>query len=774
MSLQSLLQIVAWCFLVVVYSAPASSLLAQTSPPISGTTIDDVLTHPQSQSFWIERKAGTTTMGDPRSYYNKVTNYSGLTFDIGNNKALANIGLNGEIKTLTIYRDSYRASCDPAKGFPGVWLAKDSSSFGSYSYSVEMDGQTNDLAKVDWDCRTGLLDNIFPLTELHDPKGRFTAKLITFAPISADGQTRLRGVIYGLQLHNTAQSAITGIIHLPKMFTGSQTDRGKASSWAQYDPFDFEIGLADRPDFTDHIAFNLKPQQTIWVPTILYMPGEPTIDQINARSSLAWLNDTWAFYRHLLGRVQTAGDPYIGEFYERQMMEVFLSIAMSGTDKLAGSNWGSYPATRQIWAKDCFYACLPFMSADPFLARKMILWFDEFGVRQKGQLVEGGINHSISLSVASVLLAGLYYQQTGDVDFFTQHPELKQSWLRLLSELVQTRVDPDVWLFPTRYISDGRLECDYHTGSNIAVWRALQGFSRILRDVYRDPTNAQLYSGIADNVHAAILAKTVIPGSFGPQFIEGTHRDGSPPLMYSDGEESDTTLMPFYGFCRYDEPTYLNFMHFCMTTQNKAYNAQTHAINWISSPGRPSTISTAPGYNKGIAFGSDTDSLFGDSGYFSEIRYITDADGTVPWWPYAGKKLVRSTPGKAGWFSGVFATLFQSRLFGISYDAPTHQLSFAPLPAIGDFSWQNLPMGDARFDVALTHTSAGPLATFTNHTNDVVTLAVTLPIATDVDTLYFNDDKQSAAAREQYLGARVLKASIAVKPAQTLRAEVKP
>ena len=55
-----------------------------------------------------------------------------ITFDIGNNKALANVGPNGVLKTLTIYRESYRACCNPNMGWPGVWVGKDNSSYGAY------------------------------------------------------------------------------------------------------------------------------------------------------------------------------------------------------------------------------------------------------------------------------------------------------------------------------------------------------------------------------------------------------------------------------------------------------------------------------------------------------------------------------------------------------------------------------------------------------------------------------------------------------------------
>jgi hypothetical protein len=283
---------------------------------------------------------------------------------------------------------------------------------------------------------------------------------------------------------------------------------------------------------------------------------------------------------------------------------------MSGSGKLAGSNWGSYPATRQIWTKDCFYSCLPLMALEPALAQKMILWFHEFGVRQPGEIVTGGLNHSISLSVASVMLAGLYYDQTGDKTFFTQHPELRAAWGKLLDELVATRQEPDVWLFPTQYISDGKLDCDWHCGSNIAVWRALKSYARLLAEVYGDARRANDYAALADKVRDAILKKTAITGPFGRQFIEGVNRNGKVPRMTSDGEESETTLMPFYGFLPYDDATYRNYMHFSVSTHNAQYNATFHSIDW--GPGVPAT---APGYNKGLCFGTDRDSLFGDHGY---------------------------------------------------------------------------------------------------------------------------------------------------------------
>jgi hypothetical protein len=422
------------------------------------------------------------------------------------------------------------------------------------------------------------------------------------------------------------------------------------------------------------------------------------------------------------------------------VLQALQSIGMSESGKIAGSNWGSFPATRQIWMKDCFYSCLPFTTLDPLLAQKIILWFDEFGVRQKGEAVPGGISHSISLSVAGPLLAALYYDHTGDKVFFRKHPELRRRWTHLLDELVATRRDADVYLFPTHFISDGPVEGDYHAGSNIAVWRALQGVSRLLTEVYDAPEEAKKYAQIAEKVRSALLSRTVIQGPFGPQFIEATFRDGRTPPMISDGEESDTTLAPFYGLLANDDPIYLNSMRFAASPQNIGYNPALHALKWFGVP------STAPGYNKAVAAGLDHEALFGEHGSYSEFRRVTDADGSVWWWSYGGDgspaygKVLRafSGIGKSGWAAGVHSALFPSRFLGVSYDAPKRTLHFAPASAIGAFEWKGFPSSGHRFDLSFAPSDSGVSLTIANPNSHPVHLDILMPAPGDPSIVLWN------------------------------------
>jgi hypothetical protein len=498
------------------------------------------------------------------------------------------------------------------------------------------------------------------------------------------------------------------------------------------------------------------------------MPGDPALAEVNEKGTLTWLRDSWTYYRRLLGRLETTGDPFPAEFFERQALQALQSIAMSPEGELAGTNWGSYPATRSVWMKDAYYSCLPMVQMDPYLAPPIILWFHQHGVRPKGTLVEGGLNHSLSLSVASIVLGGLYYERTGDRAFFVAHPELKRGWDDLLEEMIASRAEGDAWLFRSRYISDGALEGDYHTGSNVVAWRALAAYSRLLEEVFGDAPRARRYAEVADKVRSAILATTVIDGPFGRQFIEGVDKAGKPPRMISDGEESDTTLMPFYGFLPYDDAAYLHSMRFAMSEHNEAYQPRVRAITWAGRPETPladRVPSTAPGYMKGIAFGSTPEALFGEHGYYTEVRRVTDADGSVFWWPYGwnsnppkwdyDRPVRMAVPGKSGWFAGVHTALFVSRYLGVSYDAPGRVLRFAPSPLLGDrFRWSEFPMGNDLFTLSYERDGNVVRVSAAGRSSEATRFEATLPVEGlgEAVTVTVDGTKPLESTRLRHLG----------------------
>jgi len=774
-------------FLATLPFAP--SAISAITVPEQLSHMDDITEIPAGKFFRMERTGEKTTFGDSESIFPACAKTGELTFDVSNLRVLGNMGEAGQLKALTIYRDSYR-HCSKPPGWCGVWTAKDLASYGPYYFKIELKGaggKTEELAlneKLPWNSRITLLDNIFPLAELKDPAGRLNARLLAFAPLSEDGLLRPSGLIYHLWLENTSKEPLSGSLKLPELF-GKRPE----GEWAWKEPYEFEVGFADGRKVTPEmlkngLAFSLKPGETLSVPLVLYMPGTPALEEIQKKGELAWFNDTWRYNRGLLGRLQITENPWMAEFLERQVLGALGSLAMGPTGKLAGSNWGTYPANRQIWAKDCFYSALPIVSIDPRLAAPIIDWFHENGIRHSGAIVEGGLNHSISLTVSSLMLAGVYYDHTGDAEFFRNRPALRKEWEERLEALEASRKFPDIHLYPTRFISDGLLEGDFHCGSNIAVWHALKSFSRLLAEVYGDPVAAQHYAERADLVKADILKHTVINGKFGPQFIEGIDRDGSVPHMASDGEESETTLIPFYGLLPNDDATYRNYMRFSMSPENKQYTPQTRSINW-----GPKVPSTAPGYNKGLCATAEKKDIFGPEGYLTEIRRVTDADGSVWWWPVKLKKQAAQAdigklneskessqeaekvepdrgPGKAGWFSGVFAVLFRTRLAGLDYDAPSRVLTWQPLPALGDFEWQNFPFGNEKFSVKYETRENSRLATIKNETDKAVTVRLHLPADRGVNIAA--DGKVLPTTPALYFGQSGLSTEFSAPPNQTV------
>jgi hypothetical protein len=679
-------------------------------------TIQEALSQPTSKYFRVSHLNGHYESGDELSFFGKRLPDNELTFDISNNKALANVSLNGSIKGISLYRSSYISD-----HIPGVWAFKDFSRTASYAYKIRLGEQVHDLAEVDWSFKTSLLDNIFPITEMENKEVKVV--LLTYTPLSADGCHRIRGVVYGLFLENISTQRITGDVILP----GGETT----------DPYlnpEGSIQVADFKHKSAVIPFDLALNQSIWVPAVIYGLGDPVIEEIDKLGSLAWLNSTWSYFKGMTGTLEMPDDSFTAEFFGRSVYQCMGSVGMDGSGKIAGSNWGSYPTTREIWSKDMYYSFLPLFMLETELFKQGLQWFTEYSVRPRGAKYEGGVKHSLSNALTPVVMAGLYYASTGDKAFFLEHQHLHKKWKELLEQTIASRENKDVWLFPSIWLSDAYSLGDYHTGSNVVAWYAFKAYARVLLEVYGEVETAADYGLIADKIKEALDGYNTVEGPFGRQYLEGTSqdrdrktflrveatgsiydnfgikyiadliRDNEIDLMMHDGEESDTTLMPLYGYLAYDDITYKNYMRFTMSPHNPTYNLESRGIQWgvLSS-------ATFPGYLPGLANVADAETMSGASGYLTEIRKLTDVDGSLWWWPYAngetyGNVMRHNRCGKCAWAAGVFTGLFISEILGIRYDAPSKTLFFRPFSPSSSFSWKDFRIGKSIFSARYSRT----------------------------------------------------------------------
>jgi len=673
-------------------------------------SIEEVLAIPKSKYFWCKRENGKYTFGHKDSLYVTGSDPMGASFDIGNNKTLFNISIDGMIRSLTFFKYS-----EFNDNIPGVWVHKESAVYKNLAFSIEIDGELYYLPDYTGSILTGFIGCVFPYTQYDLPKVRATT--LSFSPISQDGKRRPRAAYYTIYLENYSDKSIIGKVILPAVPHFSEVKPDETPPY---------IRLADGRR-VDEVEFTLKSSQSIWIPVLITAYGDDVEDELKA-GPLYWLNETWGYYKNLTGELNITDDDFLSEFFVKTVHQCQQCIGMDPTGFIAGSSWGTNPTTKQIWMKDMYYSLLPLSYFDPDLFALAIEWFTKYGVRPKGSLFKGGVTHSLSNSLSSVIMAGIYFTSTGDIEFFKKRPELVKKLCNILDEMISSRKDKNVWLFSSMWISDGLSLGDYHTGSNITAWTALTGFSKILRALGED-SRANDYQEIADLVRKEILTRCIIDGPFGPQLIEGIgeglteemrkkmkansieefretnkgfgvqfyefyNRKDDEPYLVHDGEETDTTLASYYGFLDYDEKVYKNYTKFALSEYNRFYRPVSKGILWEEC-----TDSTFPGYVTGAANIVDKETYIK---YFTTIKNLVDLDGSIWWWPYpfnaTDDSVIQRKPGKCGWASGALVSLIIHDWFGISYDGIHRKLNIRPL-SIVNYDWKNVRLGGGIFDI---------------------------------------------------------------------------
>ncbi len=685
------------------------------------SAMEALLARPASEFFWASQEAdGTFATGNTQSLYQAVGVDKYLSFDITNNMMLTHVGFDGSLKQVTSYRGCYPLDSRMA----GVWWHKTLAQSGPYSYLIELAGERIELSSVDWSRKMTLLGNVVPVLTFTGPGVEIT--LVTFAPVSADGIARPRAMVYGLHLRNTSAVAVSVKVHLP------------ASS-----PHTLVTVLDDCQATGRAVAFDLAAGESAWVPTVIAaVPGADELAALSSRTASQWLDETLAYFASITGKIVMPEDPFLGEFLQRCMLQGVSAMAMDVGGDLVGANWSGFPATEQVWMKDMFYSLLPLVTHEPELAKKGILWFMDRSVRfagdkdYEGYPLAGGVSHSLSNTLTPVVLAGLYYKVTGDRAFFDAHPEVLETSKQLLAEVLATR-EGEVWLFPSMWLSDGLSRGDYHTGSNIIAQVAFDTMAAVLDEVAGEAALAAEYRDVAARIRHAIDEVCITDGPMGPQYVEGAFADGSFEVDH-DGEETDTTLMPFYGLLGSDNEAYLNCMRVALTDANRHYRASTRTIKdstWLKDPDPP-IDATIPGYMTGLAGAYTEADLTGPEGRLTIIRELTDVDGSMWWWPYHGTDVIRAYEidggfvGKSGWGPAVFVCHVVSQLLGLSYDGRARRLRFAPISPTTNFGWRKFRLGGGVFSVEYVGKDT-PYVRYRvdNHNDFPITLDLTMRFA---------------------------------------------
>ena len=681
-------------------------------PNYTFKTIEEALAGDYGRLFWASIRNGVLDHGDKASLYAKHLDED-LTFDIGNSSVLVNLDLKGTALNFTSYGESYNHD----HSLEGVWVQTQSSITQNLSYKLRVGDKTYDFKELTGEYKMSLLSNVIPVAELF-VDDRLEVKIVTFAPISADGSTRPRAAFYGIHIKNTSGSRVSGSIIPPQ-----SAER-------------ITICAADSVELKPEMEFEIRSGHSYWLPLVIAaVPAEDAMSEIRKHGSVEWLRSTLSYFRSLTGQLNTPQDPYLGEFLARCIHQCVNSIVLTPDGDICGQHgWGTSPFRNEIWMKDFHYSFMPVVNADPEMARRGILWFAKHSVRFKG-LLDGGVRHALVNSLAPVAMSGQYYAATADKGFFEEHPEVVERCKWLLDEALKLQ-EGDVFLLPSKLISDGPAWGDFHTGTNMFAWYCLEAFARLLESL-GDKATADRYRDAARKIKTALPKHNIADGPFGKQYMEGVNKDGQlptltpwrrgvqdsakVPLMGHDGEESDTTLASFYGFASYDDPPLHNRKKFALTRGNVLFTPDSDGVTWAYHG------STFPAYISGLSAVTDRQTMSGPDGYLTRIRKLTDLDGSLWWWPYTydnSKYRIKDQPvrglGKCGWASGVFACLFASQFLGLNYDAPSRILTFRPFLPTSDFTWNGFRVGDSTFSASFKREDSGLLLTVANHNYQAV------------------------------------------------------
>lgn len=421
--------------------------------------------------------------------------------------------------------------------------------------------------------------------------------------------------------------------------------------------------------------------------------------------SLFW--EAWEVASKRYGVMRIPERPVVAEMFGRYGELARQSLLRSANGQVCGGFLGSDVDTRKInWNKDSYYSALAMSWFAPELCRDAIPFFMKWNVPERpvGRGIArfpnaGAVTQSLSNAVAPLALAGAYYKATGDAEWFrANHWFLRDGKLLLERVLASKRGKP--MLFPSMFISDGDARGDYHTGSNVVAWYAFRSMARLAGEVYGETELAKEWMGVAEEIRRDLDKYCVGEDASGVRFFEGVMADGT-FLSGHDGEESDVSLMPFYGFCGREDARLVRHSRLAFSGANQYYSKELDAVWWHNNGDFRSA--TAPAFVTALVGAATQSEVLRQ---LQRMERLTDLDGSIWWWPYPygakdpTKPLRGNSARKCGWAASTYLIRFVHDVLGMDVDVPARRLVLAGGVPWDTFSWEGCRLGSAMFDVS--------------------------------------------------------------------------
>ena len=270
-----------------------------------------------------------------------------------------------------------------------------------------------------------------------------------------------------------------------------------------------------------------------------------------------WIQITGDFWRDRLGEltVNAQTDQELAvisrDIHIRNILDDFNCIQTDETGRVL-VHWQGAPSHcyGRMWGIDVEPTTLSFIHIMPELGQRLIEYMIERNEPRYSRYPE----HSVPIMMAPLIMAGKYYEFTGDKDYFKEHAyvwkKLTDIWGKIAGFRTKGRN-----LVPSRYSSDGIVMRRYDHGTNVKFWYASVLYAKLCDAMGEEKGSA--VRSFACKLKQDILDTMVKDGPFGPQLTGGTNLGEqedfymNEDFFYYDGEDSSSVLAPVYGIYDY-------------------------------------------------------------------------------------------------------------------------------------------------------------------------------------------------------------------------------
>lgn len=667
-------------------------------------------------------------------------------FDVCNNNISCSIDANGLVEypsvmgPLSDHQKVQAVDAQDAYG-PGDYITG-----SQWTFSID-DGSRSALLSELEDPSLDIVDNLFYKWSYRFDQ--LVIQMLAFAPEGAEDPLvrEPRALILTLHIKNTGNSPVNGKISVPP-FAGNAADLDPSLPKAQvYGPAPLPVadshhgnranfhpryaevaptvagyeavlllgGAAWDPAFPD-VSFSLDPGASTCL-SFAFLVGasvpelEYTRDFLLSRSVLEWMNSTAGLHKKATGTLIIPEDPMLAEMFYRYYECGHTCYLLNGSGSLTEPKGGSW-------------SIMSILNPAYVIGSINNLEYLEGMIPNYASSAKSNVSFSLYGTTLILIMAADYYQRTGNTDFIG-NPVFREYATTVIGSILSTRY-PEATLFPSKNIWDGPSRGDYHTGSQIIVWRVLDAYSRVAREEWKDTATAGYWSRKAEACREDIFTRCVIPGPFGPQFAEGTWKNGAvdKAAKCHDGEEVALVQSAFYGLAEQDDPLVINHCRASMTPFNYLYSPRLNAMLWQSDSYWDGGY-TFPAWLVVIAGAENKETMLAGIRLWETM---TDVDGSPWWWPYdvgqtdpsvVNRRRCNFVGGfcdvaKVSYATSVFNTLLINNVIGLSADVPGKTVSFRPFSPWPAFEWDGGHIGNAFFDIKYTDDGSAITAQITN------------------------------------------------------------